>query len=90
MTSSQTHFVSAAKAAEQISRALPFSLRSNRKIDQALRAAYLKFDRTEETRKLLRKHLPHKPLGFLLDRSLEGSSSAVRELRVFVLEIVSF
>ncbi len=42
---------------KQIDRALPFSLRSNRRINRALRAAYQKFDRTKETLKLLRRHL---------------------------------
>ena len=55
---SQTYFVSRANAAKHISQALCFSLRSNQKINRALRAAYRKFDRTPETERLLRKHLP--------------------------------
>jgi len=35
-----------------------FSLRSNQKINQALRVAYQKFDRSAETEKLIRKYLP--------------------------------
>src|SRR5262249_62123847 len=58
MISSQPYFTSATKTARTISRPLPFSLRSNRKINGALRAAYLKFDRTAETAKLVGKHLP--------------------------------
>ena len=35
---------------KQIDRALPFPLRSNRRINRALRVVYIKCDRTEETR----------------------------------------
>ena len=58
MISSQTYFASIANTGRTISRALAFSFRSNQKINAALRAAYRKFDRTVETEKLLRKHLP--------------------------------
>jgi hypothetical protein len=54
--SSQTYFGSSANGAKR-SQALRFSLRSNQKINRALRAAYRKFDRTAETERLLRKHL---------------------------------
>jgi len=58
MISAQTRFSPTPDGAKQIWRALPFFLRSNQTIKRALRAAYREFDRTEETRKLLLKHLP--------------------------------
>jgi len=45
-------------SSKQIDQALSFSLRSNRTIDRALWGAYRRFDRTEKTRKLSRKHVP--------------------------------
>jgi len=57
MISSQRYFEPGRMVAEKMSGTLPLSLRSNQKINAALRAAYRKFDRTEETEKLLRRHL---------------------------------
>jgi hypothetical protein len=51
---SETYLASAAGYAIHACRALPISLRSNRKINRALRAAYRKFDRNRETRFSLR------------------------------------
>ena len=58
MTTNQAHFRSATNLAQDIARLAPRALRSNRMIDRALREAYRKYDRTEQTQKLLRRYLP--------------------------------
>ncbi len=58
MIESQTFLSSIMGASNQMRRPISLSLRANRNINRALRAAYRKFDRTVETEKLLRKHLP--------------------------------
>jgi hypothetical protein len=70
MISSQTYFASPANAAKNTSQALRFSLRGNRKINQALRAAYRKFDRTAETETLLRKRRAEHSKNFI--RAFDG------------------
>ena len=57
MINSQTYLTSVMGTSNQMRRPVPFSLRGNQTINRALRAAYRKFDRTEETQKLLRRHL---------------------------------
>ena len=52
MITKQSHFTSARNLAKEIARLAPPGLRGNRMIDRALREAYLKFHRTEETLKL--------------------------------------
>lgn len=52
------HFAPVTDPMEQIDRALlSFPLRSNQRTNRALQAAYRKFDRTEETRRLLRRYV---------------------------------
>jgi len=58
MIAAQFYFGRTTVGAKQVRRPLPLSLRSDRIINRALRAAYRKFDGTQETRKLLEKHLP--------------------------------
>jgi len=47
MISPHKYFTPVTESMKELHRALPFSLRSNRRINRALRAAYRKFDRTE-------------------------------------------
>ncbi len=57
MIIAQLYFGKTTVGAKQIRRPLGLSLRSNRTIKRALRAAYRKFDRSQETRRLLRRYL---------------------------------
>jgi hypothetical protein len=57
MITNQAYFRSAANVPQEIIRSAPLSLRSNRVIDSVLREAYRKYDRTEQTQRLLRRYL---------------------------------
>jgi len=57
MITNQAYFTSATNLAQNIAGLAPRALRSNRMIDRALREAYRKYDRTEQTQKLLRQYL---------------------------------